>query len=78
MKHLKKYTESNSSKHQVYYTDFYSDYTEAEKDIIGEYTDAHQNGYADLIEIQENSPIEEILRKKGFETGDEVIIHFKW
>ena len=66
------------TKHQVYYTLFYRDYTKEEQDILREYTEANQNGYADLIEIQEDSDVEEMLRKKGFETGDEVIIHYKW
>lgn len=79
MRHLKKYNEAqSSSKHQVYYTLFHRDFTKEEQDILREYTDANQNGYADLIDIQEDSEVENMLRSKGFETGDEVIIHYKW
>ena len=79
MKHLKKYNESQDpTKHQVYYTVFHEDYTKEEQDILREQTEASQNGFADLIEIQEDSEVEEMLRRKGFETGDEVIVHYKW
>ena len=48
--------------------------------ILREYTDAQQNGYADLIDIQEpdHDDVHKMLVNKGYSIGDEVLIHYKW
>jgi len=87
MRHLRKFNESKSEK-MVYYTEFHSDYTKEEQDILREYTDASQNGYADLIDVYEleededaeedDNEVNKMLLSKGYLSGDSVIIHYKW
>jgi hypothetical protein len=65
------------------------DYTDDEKKILRQYTQASQNGYADLIclldvyeseddDYENSSDVVKMLIDKGYKFGDEVLVHYTW
>lgn len=72
IKESKGFTKSDTEK--VYYTD-YSDYSDEEKEILKDNTDAYTNGHADLITVydEEGGDLMDLLKSKGFSGGDKGI-----
>jgi hypothetical protein len=89
VEHIRRFNEGKKDKwekfgiskmRRVYYLVF-NDFDKDEQEILREFTEASQNGYADLIcvgEDDEERDIDRLLIDKGFSVGDEVVIHYKW
>lgn len=80
MKHLNKFNESNLNKGKVIYYTTLQDYQGEERKIIEDFVDDVQNGYAELVTIYENEeePIQKLLKDRGYNPGDKVLIHIIW
>ena len=80
MKHLNKFNENIINKGEMIYYTKLQDYQGKERQIIEDLVDDVQNGYAELVTIYENeeAPIQDLLKGRGYKPGDKVLIHIIW
>lgn len=80
MKHLISFNEDIVNKGEMIYYTTLQDYKGDERQIIENLVDDVQNGYAELVTVYENEevPIQDLLKSRGYKPGDKVLIHIIW